>query len=51
MHTIHKRRIAFALKCKPEEVPDTDKGVADKLAERRNKMREVKHGKSIHQPV
>lgn len=49
MHDMHKNRIAFALKCKPEDVPKTDEGIKEALEHRRNvlkeaRLRKVKNG-------
>lgn len=43
-----KQRIAFALKCKPDKVPEKQEDIKVALDVRRAEMREVKHGKSIH---
>ncbi len=46
-----KRRIAFALKCKPEEVPDNPEKIREALDVRiadLKKSKGVKHGESIH---
>jgi hypothetical protein len=48
-----KQRIAFALKCKPEEVPDNPSQIKQALDNRRavlaaEKLRKVKDGESIH---
>lgn len=50
----NKRRLAFTLKCKPEEVPKElpeikvalDKRIADLRT-----AKKVKHGESIHEPI
>ena len=42
MHEVHKQRIAWALKCKASEVPDTDEGVAKALELRRKDLKEAK---------
>lgn len=42
-----KQRIAFALKCKPSEVPDNPEKIKEALDKRRDKMKkdkEAKHG-------
>ena len=42
-----KQRIALTLKCKPEEVPDTEEGIAKALDKRRAELKAakaVKHG-------
>lgn len=42
-----KQRIAFALQCKLEEVPESQEGIKDALNKRRAKMKaekEAKHG-------
>lgn len=46
-----KQRIAYALQCKPEEVPEDPQDLQAALDNRRAKLREVKRGKPIHQPV
>ena len=46
-----KQRIAYALKCKVSEVPETQEGIKTALDEKLAELREVKHGKSIHQPL
>ncbi len=46
-----KQRIAFALKCKPEEVPDTLEKIRKALDKRIVELKKangVKHGESIH---
>ena len=46
-----KQRIAYALKCKPEEVPDNPQDLKVALEARRaelKKAKKVKHGESIH---
>ena len=41
-----KKRVAFALKCKPEEVPDTAEKIREALDKRIAELRakKVKHG-------
>jgi len=45
-----KQRLAFALKCKPEEVPEKPEKIKEALDSRRAelKAKKVKHGESIH---
>ncbi|MDD5083134.1 MAG: hypothetical protein PHU08_07175 [Dehalococcoidales bacterium] len=50
---MHKSRIAFALKCKPEEVPEKDIDIKQALENRRAalkeaKLKKVNHGESVH---
>ena len=42
MHEVHKQRIAWALKCKPKDVPDTDEGIKKALELRRKDLKEAK---------
>ena len=49
MHPVHASRIAFSLKCKPEEVPMDDEKLKDALDKqikelRAKKLEKVKHG-------
>jgi len=46
MNAHDKSRIAWALKCKPEEVPDTPEKLRQALDNRRSalKAKKVKHG-------
>jgi len=47
MNVRDRSRIAFALKCKPEEVPDTPEKLRSALANRRAVLKaakKVKHG-------
>jgi len=39
-----RKRVAFTLKCKPEEVPDDPQELAEKLKELRNKIKKAKKG-------
>ncbi len=39
-----KQRIAFALKCKPEEVPENPEQLKKALQERRDQLKAVKYG-------
>ncbi len=48
MDIANKQRIAFALKCKPEEVPEEPEKLAEALKERRAELKRVKYGKSVH---
>ena len=46
-----KQRIAYALKCKPEEVPDTPEKIREALDIRITELKAakgVKHGEPIH---
>ena len=45
---MHIARVAWALKVKPEDVPEKDADIKKALENRRAEMRKVKHGKSIH---
>ncbi|MBU2060130.1 MAG: hypothetical protein KKB38_20660 [Gammaproteobacteria bacterium] len=42
MHAIHRGRVAFALKCKPAEVPESDEGIKKALELRRKDLKEAK---------
>jgi hypothetical protein len=42
MHEVHKQRIAWALKCKPEDVPKSDKDIKAALELRRKDLKEAK---------
>jgi len=47
MNELLKNRLAFALKCKPEEVPDTPEKLRQALDNRRSVLKaakKVKHG-------
>ncbi len=46
-----KLRLAYALKCKPEEVPSDPDELRKALGKRIADMREVKRGKSVHQSL
>ncbi|MBU2249400.1 MAG: hypothetical protein KKD77_21810 [Gammaproteobacteria bacterium] len=51
MNESMKRRIAFALKCKPEEVPEEPEKLREALDKCRADLKvkkKVKHGESIH---
>ncbi len=44
----NRKRVAWALKCKPDEVPETDEEIQKALQKRVASLREAKHGKPIH---
>jgi len=49
-----KQRIAYALKCEPSEVPETQEGLRAALDNRRSELRAkkgVKDGQSIHESL
>jgi hypothetical protein len=46
-----KKRISFALKCKPEEVPEDPIELDKALNERRKKLREAKYDKKHNESI